>query len=980
MQRYLFSIILILVFASNEALSQRFYYGRNKIQYTDFDWMVLSTDHFNIYYYPEMQDLAEQGAFYAEESYKILENKFSHTITQKIPLIFYSSHLFFQQTNTITSFLPEGIGGFFEFFKGRVVIPSDGSTTRFKRVIHHELVHVFMHSKVYWVQKNEGKTRQVQPPLWFVEGLAELWSGEWDTQSEMVIVDQVLEGTLVPITSFGSIAGSYLMYKEGENFLRYIEKVYGEEKILMMMENITRGKRFEDVFKLVVGKGYAELNDEWVYSLKKHYYPLLENHETPRMASKKVTDFGFNEAPAYHRTENGDFLYYISNTTGYTNIVKLSMKTGNQEPEVVIKGERTEQYEVIHFLSSKIDINENGILAFSTKSGETDILYLYDTNANSLVRDFKFPGIVTISSPAWSIDQRKIAFAGLNISGNRDIYTLDIESEILSQETDDFYDDKNPIWSPDGGSVVFSSSRTSFGEKGAYNLFIKELETEEIYQITNGFHVDGSPVWSYEGNYLAYTSDRNGAANVFMTHMSEVLPSSAKGGADIISLETEPGDDILDISGEDSQSAAIIYEPGETKQVTNFTTGVYDPEFTPEGGLFFTAFERYSYQLRYIEKSLDKYEENPILETIAITNADSEWNPGKINIVQNQNAETYKKKYSLDIAQAQVTNDPLFGSNGGAQFAITDLLGNDRYFLSLYNNSQSKDNIFRSFNFSLMRSSIRKRINYNYGIFHLSGRRFNEADFFFNERFYGGFFGLSYPISLFERIDFSTSFGRSERDEFFNDQDRIALLSGIHVSYVKDNSIWGPTGPLDGARYIVTLGITKDISFNNISYNTIIIDLRKYFRLSNRTALAARLMTNRNNGKEAQRFYIGGSWDLRGYPLWQIWGQEINFMSVEYRFPFVDNIGIQFPFGGMGLGSIRGALFLDAARIDDHGTKFTRLNAAEFPRNLGSLGVGFRMNFLGALVLRLDIGKRIENDFTSIGSRTFKQFFFGWDF
>ena len=95
MKKYVFSILLVVVFGSNEAFSQGFYYGRNKIQYTDFDWMVLTTDHFNIYYYPEMQELAEQGAFYAEESYKILENKFSHTITKKIPLIFYSAHLFF---------------------------------------------------------------------------------------------------------------------------------------------------------------------------------------------------------------------------------------------------------------------------------------------------------------------------------------------------------------------------------------------------------------------------------------------------------------------------------------------------------------------------------------------------------------------------------------------------------------------------------------------------------------------------------------------------------------------------------------------------------------------------------------------------------------------------------------------------------------------------------------------------------------------
>ena len=92
-------------------------FGRNKIQYTEFDWQVMSTDHFDIYYNAEMEELAFIGAQYAEESYDILKNKYNHSLNYKVPLIFYSSHLYFQQTNVIPNLLPEGVGGFFEFFK-----------------------------------------------------------------------------------------------------------------------------------------------------------------------------------------------------------------------------------------------------------------------------------------------------------------------------------------------------------------------------------------------------------------------------------------------------------------------------------------------------------------------------------------------------------------------------------------------------------------------------------------------------------------------------------------------------------------------------------------------------------------------------------------------------------------------------------------------------------------------------------------------
>jgi len=146
--RFLPYALLILLLLPASGSAQFFYFGRNKVQYTDFDWHVLKTQHFDIYYYPEMQDLAQRGAFLAEESYKVLEQKFGQDVANRIPLIFYSSHLHFQQTNTTPGFVPEGVGGFFEFLKGRVVIPYTGSMWDFRHVIRHELVHVFMHGKI----------------------------------------------------------------------------------------------------------------------------------------------------------------------------------------------------------------------------------------------------------------------------------------------------------------------------------------------------------------------------------------------------------------------------------------------------------------------------------------------------------------------------------------------------------------------------------------------------------------------------------------------------------------------------------------------------------------------------------------------------------------------------------------------------------------------------------------------------------------
>jgi outer membrane protein assembly factor BamA len=115
---------------------------------------------------------------------------------------------------------------------------------------------------------------------------------------------------------------------------------------------------------------------------------------------------------------------------------------------------------------------------------------------------------------------------------------------------------------------------------------------------------------------------------------------------------------------------------------------------------------------------------------------------------------------------------------------------------------------------------------------------------------------------------------------------------------------------------------------------------------------------------------MGGSWDLRGWPRWEIRGQKLWLASEELRFPFIDQIAVRFPFGGIGFWSLRGALFFDAGSAWDNQNMTT----------LGSIGGGVRMNLWGVLVLRYDVGKRIEDNFTHFQTGFFHQFFFGWDF
>src|SRR5262245_1061903 len=62
-------ILAALVIGVIPSASSAQYFGRNKVRYRDFDFKVLRTDHFDVYYYEEEREAAELAARMAERWY-----------------------------------------------------------------------------------------------------------------------------------------------------------------------------------------------------------------------------------------------------------------------------------------------------------------------------------------------------------------------------------------------------------------------------------------------------------------------------------------------------------------------------------------------------------------------------------------------------------------------------------------------------------------------------------------------------------------------------------------------------------------------------------------------------------------------------------------------------------------------------------------------------------------------------------------------
>ncbi|MCP5064574.1 MAG: hypothetical protein GY936_19225, partial [Ignavibacteriae bacterium] len=724
-----FLIVLLSITYTIDA--QLYFFGRNKVHYEDFDWKVISTEHFNIYYYDDFGEMAEIGAKYAEDAFDDLKVKFNHIVINKIPLIFYNTHTHFQQTNTTPSFIPEGVGGFFEFAKGRVVIPYLSSLEQFRHVIRHELVHVFMTSKIINVVRDHRVIGDRYPPLWFVEGLAEYWSYHWDTQAEMLLRDGILNNSFIPLRDISKIRGSFLMYKEGQNFLEYVSQEYGEHKILELMENFWRFKKFSEIIEFTLGEKIDVIDNNWLHYLRQKYYPLYKDKEPHFIGAKKITDQGFNFSPNYFKNEDDENLYFVANKSGYTSLYKMEYKPDEVEfvkPEIIIEGEKEVVFEKFHLLKPSMTISKNGLMAFITKAGEKDAIHFYSIKEEKILNTFKYNGLLTIESPSFSDDAKKIVFSATDRQGYNDLYVLDVEENKLNRITNDYYADKDPVFNKDNSKIIFSSDRTSGIYQQKNNLFEYDFDTQKINYLTYTNTNITNPKFTPDYKNLYCLADADGTKNLWKINFSRYS------------------------------------EPIGMMQQTNFLTSIFEYTFADENEIITSSFENFSFQ--FYSLKLDSIAETNQDLVFNFENIEPKWVAEKINLDSKKEKLKYKNQYSLDYAISQVSTDPVFGTRGGGIVSISDILGDDRYSFLFFNNGQMQSEILKNLNVAVSRVNTGDRTNFGYGLFHFTGRRYDlrTSSNFFLERSFGGFISLRYPLSFFQRFETSVTLANSDRE------------------------------------------------------------------------------------------------------------------------------------------------------------------------------------------------------------------------
>lgn len=526
------------------ALPAEAQFGRNKIQYKNLKWQVLTTPHFEFYFYEGCEPFVVRAALIMEDGHRMLSEKLGETLPWRVPVILYGSHNDFLQNNVAETLLPEGVQAFAEPSRKRIVLPFTGSYDAFAHTAVHELAHVFTFQIVYnRLLDNVFSQNYLFPmPLWIAEGVAEYLAVGWDAESDMFIRDAVIHDYLTDL----EYAGGFMVYKEGQSALNYIKDTYGEEKVREVLYALGSTRNADIALERTLGLDTRAFSERWMKSLRKHYWPLYGEKTEAEEIGRRLTNH--REGRHYYNTKpvmspDGEKIAYFSDRDGLISIFIMSV-VDNRIIKKLVSGYQSSHFESLHFYTSSLAFSPDGeYLAFAAKAKGRDVLYLVDANKGRVRKVIEVEGD-EITAPAWSPTDGSICVSA-NFGGQTDLVLVTVATGEARRLTNDAGDQLNPRFFPDGRRIAFTYfppmttpvppsmnaearrrlsdmdflARENIDHSLNRDIYEIDIDTGETRPLITTAGDDDNPIVFDGGRKMVFVSDVSGISNLYLADL-----------------------------------------------------------------------------------------------------------------------------------------------------------------------------------------------------------------------------------------------------------------------------------------------------------------------------------------------------------------------------------------------------------------------------------------------------------------------------
>lgn len=991
---------LILPALPSEATAQ--YFGRNKVQFDDFDFSILSTEHFDWHFYPEEREAVLDATRMGERWYERFARTFQHEFEARKPVILYADHPDFQQTNTLSGFIGEGTGGVTESLKNRVIMPMTGSYWDTDHVLGHELVHAFQYN-IAQSRRGGGLRGLGSLPLWLIEGMAEYLSvGRDDPLTAMWIRDAIRRDELPTIKQMTK-ESRFFPYRFGQALWAYIGGTYGDDAVIQVYRRALR-VGFEGAIQGVLAMSTDTLSVRWRDQVAEDYLPFMEGRDAPEESGKPIlcpcTGSGkVNISPAL--SPDGRYVAFLSEKDLFsvdlymadaeTGAIIRKLSSANSDPHI----------DALRYIDSSGTWSPDASLFAYVVVADGDNQLVIVSSRNGVVqRRLAFEGIGAVTNPAWSPDGRTIAFSG-SVGGISDLYLYDLQTEDITQLTDDKYADLQPTWSPDGRTLAFASDRgpeTNFESLtySAFQIATLDVATGQINVIPifgNVKHI--TPQYSGDGQTIYFVSDQDGVSDIY--------------GLDLRNGDLRRHTNLATgVSGHTYLSPAMSVAPNGTVAFTVFDQlefHIYTNDLS-EPAPRVTVAENAEMQpgRRLSPVNLDRF------SRIATYLADAQTGLMPSGTYAQSDEEKYDSGMSLDyVGQPSVgVGTDTYGNYVGGQTSafFSDMLGDKVLGVAV-----QAQGTFKDIGGQVSYADMSKRWNWIVG----GGRiPYQFGSYRFGVDDVGQYLGLQririfissvtgrihFPFSTTERVEFGLGVNRYSYDieldkmyqgfggrtigyarESLPAPDALNMVQAS-VALVGDNSFFGFVSPIRGGRYRFELEQTQ----GTVDFSTVVGDFRRYYAPHRNLTFGVRgLHYGRYGlGQDEQTqdgfgllnpLFLGYETFVRGYAfesysasdctggtatntcpsLNRLYGHKLAVGSVEMRIPFigVEQFGIiNFPFLPTELVAFAdgGMAWDNPFNPDDKAVlEWNRNSSARVP--VLSTGVSARMNILGFMIL-----------------------------
>ncbi|MEJ2051685.1 MAG: peptidase S9, partial [Calditrichota bacterium] len=517
----IFMVIMLCVFGPQ---MQAQYYSQNKVQYKDFEFRKLTTEHFDNYYYPIEKEGARVAARMAEKWYGRYVTLFNHELSSRQPLILYASHSDFEQTNIIQGQIGEGTGGVTEGLLRRIVLPFGGPLAETDHVIGHELVHAFqydMGSDTSGGLFSRGPAAAYLP-LWLIEGMAEYFSiGPLDANTAMWMWDAAQSKRLPKYKQLDR--PEYFPYRYGQALLAYIGGTYGDAAVPQLLESALGSRDVDMAIRRVTGISPDTLILDWQAAIHDLYDPVETRTKGVDQYGKQLTGQSrqgteLNIAPALS-PDGTLMLYFSERNLFFIDMFLANAKTGKVQNAIVSR-ERNPHLESLEFINSAGAWDAAGRrIAYGAIEQGRPVLYARNVETRKIEHRVLLPSLGEILNPTWAPDGSAIAFSAMT-GGYTDLFIYHLDTDQLEQVTNDLYAELQPAWAPDGRSIALVTDRfttdLSILSTGDYQLALYDLQSKDFTRLQafqHGKHIN--PQWSSDGHSLYFLSDVDGITNIY---------------------------------------------------------------------------------------------------------------------------------------------------------------------------------------------------------------------------------------------------------------------------------------------------------------------------------------------------------------------------------------------------------------------------------------------------------------------------------